>query len=131
MGARSPRHPSTALNTLILPERNTNVNFNGTTVVATADNADFLQVRHGGLVRAGARIRTGGLVFDTAGYAVTIANVLANGGVMGSTGTLTKMASTLTLSSANTYSGTTTIKAALWRLLGGSAIADRRGRRPR
>ena len=56
------------------------VNFNGTTVVATADNADFLQVRSGG-GRASARLRSGGLIFDTNGHAVTIANVLVDGGV--------------------------------------------------
>ena len=63
-----------------LPERNTNVNFNGTTVVATADNADFLQVHKDGSAgtRASAAIRAGGLIFDTNGHAVTIANVLAN-----------------------------------------------------
>ena len=101
------------------------MNFNGTTVVATADNADFLQVHKGGSAgtRDNAVIRTGGLIFDTNGHAVTIANVL--GDYTGETGTLTKTGTgTLTLSSANTYTGTTSINSGTLALAGGSAIVD-------
>ena len=102
------------------------VNFNGTTVVAMADNADFLQVHQSGsaVTRASARLRSGGLIFDTNGHAVTIANVLADGGGWWDSGSLTKTGTgTLTLSSANTYVGTTTVNGGTLNFSGASALS--------
>ncbi|HPM84133.1 MAG TPA: autotransporter-associated beta strand repeat-containing protein, partial [Candidatus Anammoximicrobium sp.] len=91
----------------------THVSFNGTRVVASADAADFLQVRLNGssdMHSAVAEIANGGAIFDTNGHTVTIANVLTN--LSGNTGSLTKLGSgTLTLSRPDTYSGATLVSA--------------------
>ena len=85
---------------------NTNLIFNGTTVLASADSADFVQVRS----NDPARIAGGGAIFDTNGKNITIQNTLANDGA--SQGTLTKQGSgTLQLTGANSYSGSTTVNA--------------------
>ena len=88
--------------------------FNGTRVVAGGNTSDFLRVRLNGntgvAYGTSAKVGNGGLTFDTAGYAVTIANGLAN--APGATGFLTKDGvGTLTLSGSNSYSGATTVSA--------------------
>ena len=94
------------------------MNFNGTTVVATADNADFLQVHNGGSAVPAPALGSapGGLSSTRMATPSPSPTCLPTGGWV-ETGTLTKTGSgTLTLSSANTYTGTTTSMAAHWRL---------------
>jgi len=77
------------------------LNLNGGTIVAAANNANFL---HG--VTA-ATLASGGVTINSAGFNVTIAQALQDGG-----GALTKIgAGNLTLSAPNTYAGATTINA--------------------
>jgi len=75
-------------------------NFNGGTLLALASSGTYMQ----GLTAA--NVKAGGAVIDTNGNAITIAQTLLdNGG-----GGLTKRGTgSLTLSAANTYTGTTTI----------------------
>jgi autotransporter-associated beta strand protein len=96
-----------------------NTLFNGTTVVAATDTTDFLRVRWNGNTNfihgTSAKLGDNGLIFDTAGYAVTISNALAN--AAGATGSLTKQGNgTLTLAASNSYSGGTTVSAGTLRL---------------
>lgn len=89
-----------------------NTLFDGTTVVAGADTTDFLRVRLDGNTSAihggSAKVGNNGLIFDTAGYAVTISNALAN--AAGAIGSLTKQGNgTLTLAASNSYTGATTV----------------------
>ncbi len=95
--------------------------FNGTTVKASSANADFLKMSNStdGAAHSGtANLAAGGLIFDTNGFAVGIANVLTgNGG-------LTKLGGgTLTLEAINTYTGSTNIKAGTLSV-GGKSIAN-------
>ena len=105
---------------------------NGTRIIASADSADFLKMSndfdnaaHG----AAAVIGNGGAVFDTDGHNVTIANVLAD--LSGNTGTLTKLGTgTLALTSANAFTGTTTVTKGILRLGNGAtntSLADTAG----
>jgi autotransporter-associated beta strand protein len=76
-------------------------NFNGGTLKPTAATTTFLQ----GL--SAANVKAGGAIIDSAGFDVTIAQPLLNGG-----GGLTKQgAGILLLSGANTYAGSTIVKA--------------------
>ena len=91
---------------------NTNLIFNGTTVLASADSADFVQVRS----NAPALIAGGGAIFDTNGKNITIQNPLANDGA--SQGTLTKQGvGSLTLAGDLTYVGNTTINGGTLKLV--------------
>lgn len=79
------------------------VNFNGTNVIARGDNAAFI----GGLTAA--NVQAGGANLDTNGFTVT-ANQALLAGTGG--GGLTKSGlGTLTLASANTYTGATNVNA--------------------
>jgi autotransporter-associated beta strand protein len=82
----------------------TNLNFNGTLVKASANNANFVTVTAGyDFVPV---IQSGGARLDTNGYNIGIAAVLSG------TGGLTKSGSgTLTLTAANTYTGATAVQA--------------------
>jgi len=79
----------------------------GVRLVATQDNADFIQVYNDGNVgsRAGATISGGGMTIDTAGRAVTVTTAL-NGDALTKAGN-----GTLTLSGGNSYGGVTEITA--------------------
>ena len=88
----------------------THVTFNGVEVVATGDNADFLQVHlnGGGAYTAAALIANGGLTFNDGGHNITINNLLYD--YPGQSGSLTKVGSgTLTLTRYNGYSGGTIV----------------------
>lgn len=97
------------------------LNFNGGTVRATAGNAFFIFGNAGstalaaGLTNFRTNVRDGGAIFDTNGNNITIGVALRHsdlGGDNAIDGGLTKNgAGTLTLSTANTYTGTTTANA--------------------
>lgn len=99
-------------------------NFNGGTLEPTANNATFMQ----GLTRV--NIRNNGAKIDTAGVNVTIGQPLLHSAIVGDSATdggLTKNGlGTLTLSGANTYTGTTTIAAGTLALGGTGSIANSR-----
>ena len=82
-------------------------NFNGTVILPTVANAAFMT----GLTEA--NVRNGGAIFDTAGFNITIAQVLQHSDLTGDNaidGGLTKNGiGTLTLTGANTYTGNTTV----------------------
>ncbi len=103
----------------------THVIFNGTTVMASAASADFLQVHQNGdsNPRSGpALIKNGGAIINTNGNNIAIRNTLAN--FPGSTGPLTKSgAGTLTLSAASTYTGATAVNAGTLALQGTATSA--------
>jgi autotransporter-associated beta strand protein len=84
-------------------------NFNGGTLKPAANNAAFLQ----GLTAA--NVRNGGAIIDTAGFNVTISQVLRHSIISGDNATdggLTKQGNgKLTLSAANSYTGNTTVNA--------------------
>jgi fibronectin-binding autotransporter adhesin len=82
------------------------INFNGGTVEAKQNNVNFLPT-----TLNNAKIRTGGAVFDTSTFNITIAKDLSEdaaflGGGLSKLGT-----GALTLSGANTYTGGTTVSA--------------------
>jgi len=82
-----------------------NIYFNGTTLRANVASADFI---NGTTTTANYQIKNGGLIFDTNTFAVTINDVLSD--FSGHNGLLRKEGTgTLTLSSANNYTGPTTI----------------------
>jgi autotransporter-associated beta strand protein len=82
----------------------TNLNFNGTLVRASANNADFITTTGG--YDFAPIIQHGGALIDTNGFAIGI------GAVLTGTGPLTKSgAGMLTLSAANTFTGATTVTA--------------------
>ncbi len=96
-------------------------NFNGGTLQANATSATFMQ----GLTAA--NVQAGGAVLDTNGFNDTIAQLLMHDPALGSTpdGGLTKQGSgILTLSGANTYTGTTAVAAGTLKLGVASAVAD-------
>jgi autotransporter-associated beta strand protein len=77
------------------------LNFNGGTLRPRAVNANFMSGVAGVL-------QAGGAVIDSQGFNITISSILADGGG----GSLTKLGSgTLTLSGANTYTGSTIVSA--------------------
>ena len=83
--------------------------FNGTKIIVSADNADFLKMSNdfdGGAHSAAAELSAGGAEFDTNGHLVAITNALND--LPGNNGGLTKTgAGTLTLSGALGYTGAT------------------------
>lgn len=77
------------------------LNLNGVKLVAGANSTSFIT----NLTTA--MVNSGGVTFDTAGFNLTVAQALANGG-----GGLTKLgAGRLTLSKANLFSGSTVVSA--------------------
>jgi autotransporter-associated beta strand protein len=85
--------------------------FNGTRVVATQNNADFLRVSTAAVEEAEvgtAHIGNGGAIFDTQGFDINISPPLAD--LPGNAGTLQKLGlGLLSLGGLNTYSGGTTV----------------------
>ena len=83
--------------------------FNGTQIIVSSDNADFLKMSHdfdGGAHTSAAELSTGGANFNTNGHDIAIVNDLAD--LPGFGGTLSKSgAGKLTLAGALTYTGTT------------------------
>jgi fibronectin-binding autotransporter adhesin len=78
------------------------LNFNGSTVQATAGNVNFIS----GITQAS--ISAGGVVFDSQAYNITIPEAISDSGG----GILTKIGSgTLTLTGANSYDGATLVNA--------------------
>ena len=100
--------------------------FNGTTVIASAASADFLDVHlngSGAAHSAAALVGNGGAIFDTNGNNIAISNTLANFG--GDSGSLTKQGGgTLTLSTANTFSGATSVAAGTLSLTNNLALQN-------
>ncbi|HEY4415210.1 MAG TPA: glycoside hydrolase family 76 protein [Verrucomicrobiae bacterium] len=90
------------------------LNLNGTKLVAGASSSSFIT----NLTTA--TVQSGGVTFDTAGFNVTVAQALANGG-----GGLTKLgAGKLTLSQANTYAGNTVVGTGTLALLEPGSLAN-------
>jgi len=90
------------------------VNFNGATVLARADATDFTQTAN-----TTYNVKSGGAIFDTAGFNITAAANLRAGSPSGG---LTKNgAGTLTLTGNNTYTGLTTVTAGTLQLDGSVA----------
>ena len=85
--------------------------FNGTRVIASTDNADFLKMSHDfdqGAHTAAADIADGGAIIDTNNHNITIASDLTN--LPGHSGGLTKLGNgTLTIAATAAYSGPTVI----------------------
>ncbi len=87
------------------------LNFNGGTLQAGASNATFIPDSPTSLT---SKVQAGGAVIDSNGFTITIADALEHDAALGATvdGGLTKNgAAALTLSGANTYTGTTTVNA--------------------
>ncbi|MHB1081880.1 MAG: beta strand repeat-containing protein [Prosthecobacter sp.] len=94
--------------------------FNGGTLKATDNNTSFIPTS----ANLTSKVQAGGAVIDTNGFSITIADNLEHDSALGATadGGLTKNGlGTLTLSGANTYTGTTTVNA------GALAIANNTG----
>lgn len=85
------------------------VNFNGTSVVALSDQAEFLP----GLDTAETEVQAGGILIDTTTFSIGIGAGLDGVGGLTKTGT-----GTLTLSGANTYAGLTTISSGTLAVIG-------------
>ena len=98
----------------------TNFNFNGGTLQASATSATFLQ----GLTAA--NVKAGGAVINTNGFNDTINQALLTGTASGTPdGGLTKNgAGMLTLASANTYIGPTTLNVGALTLTTSTALSD-------
>jgi len=99
-------------------------NFNGGTLRATGATADFVNLGTGS---ARANVRNGGAKIDSNGFDVTIPQALLHSNIGGDNaidGGLTKSGTgTLTLSGANTYTGTTTINAGTLALASTGSLA--------
>ena len=79
-----------------------NVSFNGTQIIAKQAQANFI----GGMDAGGATIDSGGLLVDSAGFSIT-----APQSFDGTGGVVKSGAGTLTLSGANSYTGSNTVNA--------------------
>jgi autotransporter-associated beta strand protein len=91
------------------------INFNGGVLKASADDPNFIQ----DFASTDLNLQSGGLVLDSNSHAVAVQSVLSG------IGGLTKQgAGTLTLSAANTYTGTTSITAGTLTLGASNRIAD-------
>jgi autotransporter-associated beta strand protein len=101
-----------SISTLGSSQGQTTVNFDGGTILATAGDtttAFFPAVGHP--ASAVVNILAGGLKVNDGGFAITIAQPLSNGN-SGIDGGLTKLGNgSLTLTAANTYTGTTSVSA--------------------
>jgi len=97
-------------------------NFNGGTLRAARDNANFINLGGGTNV---VNVRNNGALIDTAGYNVTSVNALQHstvGGDAATDGGLTKSGlGTLTLASTNNYTGPTVVNAGQLLVVNGSA----------
>jgi len=95
-----------------------NVNFNGGTLRAGANNPNFL------MNASNLKVQAGDAVMDDAGYAITIAPPLVEDATSIGGG-LTKLGiGTLTLTGTNTYTGATTISNGTLTLNGNGSIAN-------
>lgn len=91
------------------------INFDGTSIVAKSDQADFLR---GTPADTTYNVKSGGVNISTNGFNLTILQPLVAGSVSGG---LTKNgAGTLTLNATNTYTGTTTVNAGVLSVNGDS-----------
>lgn len=82
--------------------------FNGTMVKPIASRTDFLDPG----VNASYRVQTGGAIFDTGLYAVTVKGTLAHDSALGATpdgGVVVNGSGTLTLAGTQTYTGPTVV----------------------
>ncbi len=88
----------------------TTMTFNGGTILASAGDGTtpFFPALGSGTTALVAKVSTGGLKVDDAGFHITIAQPMVN--AFGTDGGLTKVGNgTLSLTGANTYNGTTTV----------------------
>jgi autotransporter-associated beta strand protein len=87
-------------------------NFNGGTLKPVADNVSFMDLGAG---NTAANIRNGGAIIDTAGFNVTVPQMLQHSVIAGDNGVdggVTKLgAGTLILSGTNSYNGNTVVNA--------------------
>jgi fibronectin-binding autotransporter adhesin len=99
------------------------IKFNGTTVIAKTNKADFLPVGSAGVTNF--LVSAGGAKFDSAGVAINIASQLQHDPALAvADGGLTKLgAGTLSLSNSNSYTGPTTVAAGTL-LINGFSLAD-------
>jgi len=96
---------------------NTTIRLNGGTLRAGQSYVDFLPA----FANTAVQIGTGGAVIDTNGFNLGVAAPLLANGSAG----LTKQGNgTLTLSGANTFTGSTTVAAGVLAVSGGSALSD-------
>ena len=94
-------------------------NFNGGTLRATADSADYM------LDLVVVSVQDSGGIIDNDGHAITITKPLLHGGVADTDGGLVfKGAGTTTLGGVNTYTGPTTIEAGTLAMAVGSDLHD-------
>ena len=85
------------------------MHFDGTRIVATADNGDFITTTGWDHTNTINLRSTNGAIFDTAGFDIGIQVVMQD--ESGHNGKLTKLgAGTLTLTALNTYTGNTTVE---------------------
>ncbi|MBM4156596.1 MAG: PEP-CTERM sorting domain-containing protein [Lentisphaerae bacterium] len=90
------------------------LNFNGGVLRALANEADFIRTL------TAANVQAGGAIFETAGFNVTVAQPLVNGG--GGGGLTKQGAGRLTLTGTNTYTGTTRVMAGVLEIAGDGSV---------